>query len=210
MLRSIPVRSLWVWLPALLLTACASVKMRPSPYSEEGMASWYGPGFHGKPTSNQEIYDMHDLTAAHRTLPFGTHLIVTNLKNGRAVRIRINDRGPFLKNRIIDLSYAAAVQLDMLGPGVVPVRIEVIPELSPDPSRREFCVQLGSFALRRNAVSLRNNLKGRFPQVSISPFKTPRQTYYRVRIKADNRTQAEELARRLQAEGYSVLVLEDH
>ena len=78
------------------------------------MASWYGPGFHGKTTSNKEIYDMYDMTAAHRTLPFGTHLIVTNLQNDRSVTVRINDRGPFVKDRIIDLSYAAACQLDML------------------------------------------------------------------------------------------------
>ncbi len=177
---------------------------------EEGMASWYGPGFHGKTTSNKEIYDMYDMTAAHRTLPFGTHLIVTNLNHGRSVRVRINDRGPFVKNRVIDLSYAAAYQLDMLGPGVVPVRLEVIPDLSPDPSQQKFCVQVGSFSEKSNASALKNKLKQNHPSAYISRCSTSRQTFYRVRIKADNRDRAIDLARRLQGEGYRVLILEEH
>jgi rare lipoprotein A len=174
------------------------------------MASWYGPGFHGRVTSNKEIYDMYDMTAAHRTLPFGTHLIVTSLKNGRSVTVRINDRGPFVKDRIIDLSYAAAYQLDMLGPGVVRVRIEVIPEKSPDPGRQGFCVQVGSFSDRRNALRLRKMLEEAYPMVYISRYRTAHRTYYRVRLKVDGRDQALALARRLQNDGYRTLILEEY
>jgi rare lipoprotein A len=88
------------------------------------MASWYGQDFHGKPTASGEIYDMYEFTAAHPTFPFGTVVRVENLRNGRTVVVRINDRGPFRSGRIIDLSYAAAVRLDMIRDGVVPVRIE--------------------------------------------------------------------------------------
>jgi rare lipoprotein A (peptidoglycan hydrolase) len=90
-----------------------------------GEASWYGPGFHGNPTASGETYDMHELTAAHRTLPLGTRVRVRNLKNDRSVVVRINDRGPFVDGREIDLSYAAAQQIGMLQPGLASV--EVVP-----------------------------------------------------------------------------------
>jgi len=93
---------------------------------EEGMASWYGKKFHGKKTASGERFNMHALTAAHRTLPFGTQVKVTNLENKKSVVVRINDRGPFVKGRIIDLSYAAARKIDMIEKGVVKVRIEVV------------------------------------------------------------------------------------
>ena len=203
--RTIPAAAL-----ILLASGCLTLKPRVPAHVEEGMASWYGPGFHGKTTSNKEIYDMYDMTAAHRTLPFGTHLIVTNLQNDRSVTIRINDRGPFVKDRIIDLSYAAAFQLDMLGPGVIPVRIEVIPDMSPDPTQQKFCVQVGSFSVERNAALLRDTLKKDHPAVYISRYSTRHRTYFRVRIKADGRERAIALASRLQGEGYRVLVLEEH
>ena len=94
--------------------------------TQQGIASWYGPGFHGRRTSSGEIYDQFDLTAAHQTLPHGTRVRVTNLTNNRSVLVRINDRGPFVDDRIIDLSYAAARQIEMIGPGTAPVRIEVL------------------------------------------------------------------------------------
>ena len=195
---------------ALLLAGCRTLKPREPTYSEQGMASWYGPGFHGKATSNTEIYDMYDMTAAHRTLPFGTHVMVTNLQNGRSVTVRINDRGPFVGDRIIDLSYAAALQLDMLGPGVVKVRIEVLPALSPDPSEQRFSVQVGSFIIKSNARALQESLQERYAHVYVSTFRTSRQTYYRVRVRADSLEGARSLARRLLEEGYTVLVLEEY
>jgi rare lipoprotein A len=95
-------------------------------YSETGVASWYGKKFHGRPTSSGERYDMYQMTAAHKHLPLPTNARVTNLSNGKSVIVRINDRGPFVKNRLIDLSYAAAEQLDMIGDGTAMVRVEAI------------------------------------------------------------------------------------
>jgi rare lipoprotein A len=114
------------------------------------MASWYGgdDGFEGKPTASGEIYDSAQLTAAHRTLPLGTIVDVTNLENGRTVRVRINDRGPFLKGRIIDLSQEAARRLDVIGPGVARVRVEIVTPGQAGPYSRtgQWAVQVGSFA----------------------------------------------------------------
>ncbi|HEY9419871.1 MAG TPA: septal ring lytic transglycosylase RlpA family protein [Thermoanaerobaculia bacterium] len=93
--------------------------------ASHGEASWYGPGFHGNPTASGETYDMHEMTAAHRTLPLGTRVLVRNLKNDRTVVVRINDRGPYVDGREIDLSYAAAQQIGMLQPGLASV--EVVP-----------------------------------------------------------------------------------
>ncbi len=102
---------------------------RPAPdsgWDEEGIASWYGKKFHGRRTANGERYDMYGVTAAHRTLPFGTVVLVRNMNNGKELQVRINDRGPFIKGRIIDLSYGAARKLDMIRDGIVPVRIRVV------------------------------------------------------------------------------------
>lgn len=95
-------------------------------YCQSGVASWYGPGFHGKKTASGEVYDMHGLTAAHSTLPLHTMVQVTNLHNKKGVIVRVNDRGPFIGERVLDLSLAAAQRLDMVKPGTVPVRMTVI------------------------------------------------------------------------------------
>ncbi len=115
-------------LPLLLLAGCVGRNAPPDAvprgYTERGMASWYGKKFHGRRTANGERYDMNALTAAHPRLPFGTVVRVTSLDNGRSVVVRINDRGPFKKGRIIDLSRAAARKLHMIKRGVVKVRLE--------------------------------------------------------------------------------------
>lgn len=123
----------WTLLAALLVFAagCASPRVvrqpaDPHKYTEQGVASWYGQPFHGRKTASGERYDMHALTAAHPTLPFGVVVRVTNRDNGRTVKVRINDRGPFKKGRIIDLSKAAAKRLRMIGPGTAPVKLEVV------------------------------------------------------------------------------------
>src|SRR6058998_168327 len=115
---------------ALAVSGCSFVRA-PSPPPvvdgvQIGVASWYGPGFHGNRTANGEIYDQYELTAAHPSLPLGTRVMVTNLANGRSVDVRINDRGPFVDGRAIDLSYAAARTIRMVGPGTARVRIEVL------------------------------------------------------------------------------------
>jgi len=117
---------------AVSLAGCGLFSKKPKPISanpgatQTGIASWYGPGFNGRRTANGEIYDQYALTAAHRTLPHGTRIEVTNLTNGRRVRVRINDRGPYVDDRVIDLSYTAAQRLAMIGSGTAPVRIEVL------------------------------------------------------------------------------------
>ena len=102
-------------LPLVLLSV-------PVGYTEEGKASWYGVPYHGRPAADGEIYDMETLVAAHRVMPFNTWLEVTNLQNGKSVKVRVIDRGPFVGGRIIDLSKAAARQIDLIGPGVAPVQ----------------------------------------------------------------------------------------
>ena len=113
-------------LVVLLAAGCATARGRSDGFDETGQASWYGGSHHGKRTASGETYDMNGLTAAHRTLPFGTWVSVTNLDNGRSVEVRINDRGPFVRGRVIDLSYAAAQRLGAVGPGVIHVRVKAV------------------------------------------------------------------------------------
>lgn len=152
---------------------------------------------------------MYDMTAAHRTLPFGTYVMVTNLDNGRTATVRINDRGPFVDNRIIDLSYAAAKVLGMIGPGTIPVRLEILKRVSSASEGRGWSVQAGSFISKDNASNLARKLKGNYEGVYITLFKTSAQVYYRVRLKASDGESARKLAQRLLADGYSVIILEE-
>ena len=158
-------------------TAPASV---PSGYAEEGNASWYGVPFHGRHASNGEIYDMYKLTAAHRTLPFETMVRVTNLNNGKSTVVRITDRGPFVDNRIIDLSLAAAREVDSVDAGVVPVRVEVLGGV--DPTVGSFTVQVGAFRDRGNAERLRDRLSSSYSPIFIQQYDSPDGVFYRVRV----------------------------
>ncbi|HZI64768.1 MAG TPA: septal ring lytic transglycosylase RlpA family protein, partial [Thermoanaerobaculia bacterium] len=110
-----------------------------------GIASWYGPRFHGRRTANGEVYDMHRLTAAHKTLPFDTLLEVRNLENGRAVLVRVNDRGPHVKRRIVDVSYAAAQELGMLGSGITRVELRILRYDAVTADSPRYTVQVGAF-----------------------------------------------------------------
>jgi rare lipoprotein A len=105
-------------------------------YDQVGIASWYGPGFHGKLTSTREVYDMYKMTAAHKTIPLGAVVRVTNLKTNQSVVVRINDCGPFVEPRIIDMSYASAKELDMIGPGTIKVGIKIIQLPDPLPEKK--------------------------------------------------------------------------
>ena len=118
----------WAVAATAVVAACGRFSSPPAVVNgvQTGVASWYGPGFHGNRTANGEIYDQYELTAAHPTLPLGTRAMVTNLANGRSVEVRINDRGPFVGGRAIDLSYAAARVLDVVRPGTARVRIDVL------------------------------------------------------------------------------------
>ena len=174
-----------------------------------GWASWYGEEFHGRRTASGEIYDMYELTAAHRTLPFGTRVMVTHMRNGRSVTVTINDRGPFVKDRIIDLSYAAARILKMVDEGVAWVRVEVLsPPYGRGPAGRLYAVQVGAFALRVNALRLRERLKARYDNVYITVLKTRESRYWRVRVGPfPSRLRAEETAGRLAREGFDVIIV---
>lgn len=117
-------RPVWGFFLLLLVTPYASPRLPPAPpEGEVGIASWYGPRFHGRRTANGEVFDMHHLSAAHPTLPLGSWVEVTNLDNGRSIPLRVNDRGPFIAGRIIDVSYAAARSLDMLEEGIARVHL---------------------------------------------------------------------------------------
>lgn len=127
-------------------------------FVEEGIASWYGPGFHGKKTANGEIFNQYAMTAAHKTLPLGTKVRVTHLDNGRSVLVRINDRGPFSKDRIIDLSRAAAMRLEITGNGTGKVRVQSLGGLAEVDTKGDisgdFYIQLGAFGQKENARKL--------------------------------------------------------
>ena len=171
----------------------------PGQYVEEGVASWYGVPFNGHRTSNGEIYDMHEFTAAHRTLPFGSLVRVTNLRNGMQTEVRINDRGPFVANRVIDLSLSAAQAIGMVGPGTAPVRLEVIS--GPNPAQGFFGVQVGAFANQDNANRLRDRLAMRYSSVSIAIYDSPNGIFYRVRVgRLPTEAAARQLADQLRAD----------
>lgn len=150
-------------------------------YLEEGNASWYGNPFNGRRSSNGEIYDMYKLTAAHRTLPFDTMVRVTNLANGKSTTVRITDRGPFVDGRVIDLSYAAAHEIEAIGPGVVPVRLEVLGN-NVDVTAGFFTVQVGAFRDPANAERLRSRLNASYTPIFIQQYDSPEGTFYRVRV----------------------------
>lgn len=145
--------------------AAPSVAVPPVGYTETGIASWYGHPYHGRPAADGEIYDMNKLTAAHRTFPFNTWVRVVNLENHRTVEVRVNDRGPFVDGRIIDLSRAAARAINMIGPGTARVRIEVL--RTPEVAEGAFGVQVGAFRDRNNAERLRARLAARYGQARL-------------------------------------------
>ena len=178
----------------------------PVGYMEEGNASWYGNPFHGRRASNGEVYDMYKLTAAHRTLPFETMVRVTNLNNGKSTTVRITDRGPFVSNRIIDLSLAAAREIESVGPGVVPVRIEVLGNV--DVTAGFFTVQVGAFKDRGNAERLRDRLAPSYTPIFIQQYDSSEGTFYRLRVgKVSGEDAANELAGQLRSkEGFTTLV----
>jgi len=170
----------------------------PGAYLEEGVASWYGIPFDGHRTSNGEIYDMHQFTAAHRTLPFGAIVRVTNLQNGKQTEVRINDRGPFVANRVIDLSLSAARAIDMVGPGTAQVRLEIIG--GPNPQVGFFSVQVGAFQVQDNAEKLRGQLGMRYAPVSIALYDSPNGLFYRVRVgRLPTEAGAQQLAEQLRS-----------
>ncbi len=157
-------------------------------YREEGLASWYGIEEHGKPTSSGEVYDMYKMTAAHKTLPLGSEVKVTSKANGRQTVVRVNDRGPFITGRVIDLSFQAARELGMVDCGVMPVAIEVVQDAPKTPAEKTVAVVGGTYALqvaafsdREQARSLAEKLKKESSYSDIQPVQTEKGFFYRVR-----------------------------
>ena len=175
--------------------------------TEQGLASWYGIPYHGRPAADGEIYDMETLVAAHRTLPFNTWLKVTNLNNGLSVNVRVIDRGPFVNGRIIDLSKAAARRIQMLGPGVARVRLEVISAPADVPSSDFYAVQIGAFANEASAEKLRARYASRYGYAQIA-IKQGRVPLYRVLVgKMPSSDAAQQLAETLRPEVHQDFVV---
>lgn len=170
-----------------------------------GLASWYGIEEHNNRAASGERFDKNELTAAHKALPMDTIVRVTNLENGRDVIVRINDRGPFVAGRIIDLSYAAAKEVDLLGPGTAKVKVEVIsiPNRNDNYFSGKYVVQVGSFKSKTNAKNLKNKLTSDFNNVDVYEYSLKGDKYYRVRL-VDYRTksEAQDDYRRLRKLGY--------
>lgn len=191
-------------------------------YEDRGIASWYGPNFHGKLTSSGTSYNMYAMTAANKTLPLCTWVKVTNLENGRSAVVQVNDRGPFVANRIIDLSYAAAKRIGMVEDGTALVEVQAIaaPSKAPPPNleqvsktypaphlhhRPELYVQVGAFSEQDNAERLRARLVlNQLGSIDISPTKVDGQRYYRVLVgPLDTVNEVDALTARLDRLGYS-------
>lgn len=154
--------------------------------SQLGIASWYGPSFHGKPSASGEPYDMWALTAAHRTLPFGTWVQVTKVKTGKTVTVRINDRGPFIRGRSIDLSYAAARELAMIGEGTADVALKIVSPhnalIPPIGAATRFWVQAGAFKTLMEAMTLRERLASQYDQVRVKTVNLHSGEWHRVQV----------------------------
>ncbi len=208
------------WGALVLLAACSSQRYSPPPptppghpkpyrvngtwyqpiphargFEQQGLASWYGRQFHGRRTSNGETYDMYAITAAHKTLPLGTYVRVHNLENGKTLDVRINDRGPFVRGRIIDLSFSAAKALGVVGPGTAKVKITALgapvqsagvaaaPAYAPlDYYSGNFTFQVGAFMERANAERLVGKLDQRYQNAHMTTYFDGRRTFFRVRV----------------------------
>ncbi len=218
--------ALTILLSLVVISACAGRRLdhrvdrtRPETgrigFTQRGHASWYGGKFHGRQTASGEVYDKNGLTAAHRELPLGTWIEVTHLGNGRTVRVKVNDRGPFIRGRMLDLSRGAADVLDMLGEGVAEVRIRVVPPPSntgtalrgtPAPACTAdgtFAVQVGAFRDRDGALDVKRVLGDTFGAVRIDTV----DGWHRVRLGPFSHHDAAQTARRLTDAGYDAAVV---
>lgn len=196
----------------LLADGCATTQIERAPVgkTQRGVASWYGPEFQGEMTASGEVFDTNLFTAAHNRLPFGTVVEVTNLENGRSVRVRINDRGPYVKHRILDVTWAAAKQLDMLGDGTAKVELRVLATgtLLPDEpalaGAPKFTVQVGAFADPQRARALCDEIRPRYPEAEVRGDGT----WSRVQVGSfADRDVAEQLRQEFLRMGFAALVM---
>jgi rare lipoprotein A len=176
-------------------------------YVETGIASWYGPPYHNRRGSNGEVYDMHGLTAAHRTLPLNSIARVTNLQTGQTAVVRITDRGPFVEGRMLDLSLAAAKQLDVWRPGLAKVKLEVFSAPADIEHGGRWCVQIGAFSDKDEARNFKEKLQRRYHTANVLQFTGPTGEWIRVRVQDDDKKRAESLLRETTSpQGASFLV----
>ncbi len=214
---------LFLLFTVLYLVSCISAPrsvVRP-PETGYMIASWYGPKFHGRLTASGEKFNMHAMTCAHKEFAFGTRLRVTYLKSRRSVVVTVNDRGPFIRGRDLDLSYAAAREIDLIKEGVGKVKIQYLGRdtkyvkvVSPMPAtalKGTFTIQAGSFKERSNAERLKKGLKIRYKDVYISTVHINNEKFYRVRVGSFNRRElAYSFAKTMAEEGYSIFITGKH
>lgn len=202
----------------LMVFSCAPKKPTTVEYIPEkgkrGIASWYGPEFHGRPTASGEIFNMYEYTCAHREYPFGTKLRVINLQNHKEVVCTVNDKGPFVSGRDLDLSYASAKKIDLICQGTTEVLIEPIGRdityvryVKYNPIYGPVTIQVGAFKEIENALRLKQALSLRYKNVYINKIKIKDETFYRVRVgRFTNYTDAYNIAKSMGQEGYKVII----
>jgi rare lipoprotein A len=176
--------------------------------TETGLASWYGPPYHSRRGSNGEVYNMNAMTAAHRTLPLGSIVRITNVKTGHSALVRITDRGPFIPGRVVDLSLAAARKVDVVQPGVAEVRVDVMETPAPIETGGKWAVQIGGFPHEDVAAQLADRLTRRYRTARVLRFTSPAGDWWvRVRVLNDDRQRAQELAAETQTNEGAVFVV---
>jgi rare lipoprotein A len=173
--------------------ATISPKAKPI-YVETGLASWYGPQYHNHKGSNGEVYDQNGMTAAHRTIPLNSTVRVTNEVTQHSVIVRITDRGPFIENRIIDLSLTAAKAVDVWQPGTAMVKVEVLSAPAPIEEGGRWCVQIGAFQSEDEARKLKEKLQDHYSTAKVVQFTGPTGEWVRIRPEGDNKQKAQEVA----------------
>lgn len=213
---SIRGRAAPAYLAVILLAALAGCASGPDypgavpapvpPGELSGLASWYGVPYHGRKTANGETYDMHGLTAAHRTLPFGARVRVERTDTGRHVNVRINDRGPFVKGRVIDLSKGAAERIGMRAKGVA--RVRLIPLRMPPETRARWLILVGGFRTRGEAENFTGAMSRRARKTRIVPGWHGNRSHFRVQLEGfTDRWQAAELNRQIRERGYDAYLV---
>jgi rare lipoprotein A len=171
------------------------------------VASWYGPPYHNRQGANGKVFDQNAMTAAHRTLPMGSLIVVTNEKTGQSATMRVTDRGPFVQGRLLDLSKASAKATGVYLPGIATVRVDVYQTPRSIDIGGRWCVQIGAFEHEHKAEKLRDELERKYDTANVIDFEGPTGYWVRIRPQGDNKEQAESIAQRLQpAEGNAYLV----
>ncbi len=187
--------------PQATQPAAEIVTPRPAPeksiYTETGLASWYGPPYHNRRSANGEVYDMNQMTAAHRTLPLNSIVRVTNVKTGASAVVRITDRGPFIGERMLDLSLAAAKAVDVWEPGTAWIKMEVLATPAPIDRGGKWEVQIGAFESTEAAEQLKQEIVNRYHPARVIEFTGPTGEWVRVRVQNDDRDLAEQISQSL-------------